>query len=90
MSSDAASVSSISGASIISIADMTPTTRHFVSLNGIVLGIHKKYPGLTSEPFQGWHSQRKFVDAGAIVFGRKEKKGDNFLEMCFLRCKSSQ
>ena len=68
----------------LSIEDMTPSTRHFVSLQSIHNRIHKAFPSLTTQQFRGWHGRRKLIDAGAIIHGRVTSKTDNFLEICFL------
>ena len=73
----------------LSIEEMTPSTRHFVSLKCIYNGIKKRSPSLTARQFRGWHSRRILSDAGAVFHGRMNKNSDNFLEMCFLRGKSS-
>ena len=72
----------------LSIDDMTPSTRHFVSLKVIYDSIHKRFPTLTSGQFRGWNGRRKLNDAGAVFHGRMSKSGDNFLEKCFLPGKS--
>jgi hypothetical protein len=74
VSSDAASVSSFSGASIISIADMTPTNRYFVSLKRILLGIEKNILRLLLNNFKvGILSENLSMQELSFSEGRRRK-----------------